>query len=137
MLSFYWLNLFNALAKRTKIRLYILIILSLFSALLQALTIASLLPYLNSVSNPSKFAEDNSYFISAFGINTSALPFIISFMFLMISLFSAYLRIKINSYAHHLSADIELIFQIKYLPVGVYLQMAYPIIVQGSFQINR
>ena len=90
-------KVWQKLSKKRHIQSYFLILLMLFSGLLEFLSLASLLPFLDAISNSENLLENKfiKYFSDIFGYTTqNQIIILCTFIFLLIVYFSAIIRVS-------------------------------------------
>ena len=108
-----YINLIRGLWKHTKskrkMQLVFVSFLMIFGALLETITLASLLPFLSALTNPSRFFEElkfTSYFSSINSLTTGQFLLVITLCFSLIVILSSIIRIFNIWYSGIYSANI-------------------------------
>ena len=101
----YLIGLGKAIPKAKRKKLVFLSVLSLISAALQVLNVALLVPFLASISNPSKFIQKYPY-LETIGFNAQNIILFSCLLFMLLCIISGFARVKINNYSNYISVDI-------------------------------
>ena len=109
-------RLYSHLRSKRKRQIYILLFLSIFSSLAEAMSIAILIPFISIFISPDTYLVNDSlkFFFDIFNINNSD-DFLgaVSFIFIVIVILSSFIKIKFVHISNRFSQNISSDFRIK------------------------
>ena len=109
-------RLYSHLHSKRKRELFILLFLSIFSSLAEAMSIAILIPFISIFISPDTYLVNDSlkFFFDIFNINNSD-DFLgaVSFIFIVIVILSSFIKIKFVHLSNRFSQNISSDFRIK------------------------
>jgi ATP-binding cassette subfamily B protein len=87
--------LWNILTKRRKFQIVLLIIFNVFSSFVEIISIATIMPFISAISDPTNFYKSIIYkkITTILIVNSSKFLFYITVLFVMINLFSGIIRL--------------------------------------------
>ena len=109
-------RIYSHLDSKRKRDLFILLFLSIFSSLAEMISIAILIPFISIFISPDKYLVNDSlkFFFDIFNINNSDdLLGTISFIFIVIVILTAFIKIKFVHLSNRFSQNISSDFRIK------------------------
>ena len=109
-------KLYSHLDPKRKRDLFVLLFLSIFSSLAESITIAILIPFISIFVSPDTYIVNDSFkfFFEIFNINNSnSLLGTVSFLFIVIIILSAFIKIKFIYLSNRFSQNINSDFRVK------------------------
>ena len=130
-------RIYSHLDKKRKRDLYIVLFLSIFSSLAESISIAILIPFVSIFLNPDTYLINDSlnFFLNIFNINNSDdLLGTVSFLFVVIVILSAFIKIKFVNLSNRLAENINSDFRIKIFEFFFKKKFSY-FVTHGSTEI--
>ena len=130
-------RIYSHLDKKRKRDLYIVLFLSIFSSLAESISIAILIPFVSIFLNPDTYLINDSlnFFLNIFNINNSDdLLGTVSFLFVVIVILSAFIKIKFVNLSNRFAENINSDFRIKIFEFFFKQKFSY-FVTHGSTEI--
>ena len=109
-------RVYSHLDSKRKRDLFFLLFLSIFSSLSESISIAILIPFISIFISPDTYLVNDSlnFFFDIFNINSSGdLLGTVSFLFIVIVILSAFIKIKFVDLSNKFSSNVNSDFKIK------------------------